>query len=266
MWAFEGAEEQEEAYKPRPSRRRTKAASPVKDDSVSRKERLQVDVDHEEDELALEHNDEPKSARGRKQRPEIEEPQDEDEPLKAAAMPRKRGRPKKQQEVVELAPEATVILDEAEYHPVEETHNDQPAELAADEAPEPRKKKRGRPRKSDIAKASGATSRSTEDKEIDVPPLADDDNAESKPDVKTKVGKGAARAPSPQRSPLEAKDANAASPPQKPQEGENIPAMEKTTKATTATKLPTTPQPQSLYRVGLSKKTRIAPLLKMIRK
>jgi len=270
-WAFDAVDDHEEAYKPRPGRRRTKASSPSRDRTNRRISK--ANDEHEEDELALPDIEEPRSARGRKRR--VEASDEEEEPEEVAVVPKKkRGRPKKKQPVEETAPEEGFINDECDTQNQKREPVTQPSEAAIKSAPEPPpKKRRGRPKKSDKAKATTTAAPDTvetpkaakaskkdegriEDTDrkhvAEIPPSDDDDDE--------------APSPSPKRPALELKDSNTAVPTEKTKEQDMEASDLKPAKPVVRAVTPTALQRGAQYRVGLSKKSRIAPLLKIIRK
>lgn len=268
-WAFNAVDDHEEVYKPRPSRRRTKAASPSRDRTNRRISK--ANDEHEEDELALPDIEEPRSARGRKR--QVEASDEEDEPEETVEVPKKkRGRPKKKKPVEEAASEEDFANDEDNAQNNKREPVTQPPEAAIEDAPEPPpKKRRGRPKKSDKAKATTAAAsdavetpkaakaskkdkagiEDTDRKYVEIPPSDDDDEAPS---------------PSPKRSALEVKDVNTAVPKEQPKEQDKEATDSKPANPVAKAGTPAALQRGAQYRVGLSKKSRIAPLLKIIRK
>lgn len=272
LWSFNAVDDQEEVYKPRPSRRRTKAASPSRDRTNRRISK--ANDEHEEDELALPDIEEPRSARGRKRQVEASDEEDEPEEI-VEVTKKKRGRPKKKQPVEEAASEKDFVNDEDDAQNNKCEPVTQPPEAAIEDAPEPPpKKRRGRPKKSDKAKATTAAAAAPDAAETpkaakaskkdkvgiedtdrkyvaEIPPSDDEDEAPS---------------PSPKRSALEVKDVNTAVPKEQPKEQDKEATGSRPAKPVAKAGTPAALQRGAQYRVGLSKKSRIAPLLKIIRK
>ncbi|KAI0485415.1 hypothetical protein F4859DRAFT_528401 [Xylaria cf. heliscus] len=213
------------------------------------------------------------------------------EPPPPETQPKKRGRKKKQH---------TIENPLTETDTNEDLHSNQnptsPEKVAeAEHSPEKPKKKRGRPRKSGPSKA--AEEPIPEPPMADEPPITDppqqDDNPDTPPaavpkkqenrnqKAQRKKGKASEEVEDPEpkddRLPLKELDSNLQSPSKLASTDEETPAKTKTKTGSGEEK--STPKPQSketskpaasqskpTYRVGLSKRSRIAPLLKSIRK
>ncbi|CAJ2511770.1 Uu.00g073950.m01.CDS01 [Anthostomella pinea] len=286
-----------ESYRPRTSRRRSKASiSIILEDEVG--EQTGFPTPYEEvhnkpaDELAeiAPADPEPPAA---PESPATKADQAEDQPT---VQPKKRGR-KKKQPVVEVLPQDvpdTGLQVVAQEPP--------PLGTALEvEAPvEKPKKKRGRPRKSDFSKAevvapeppvaetvaAPGTSTIFESKEGEVDELAaeqfeediEEPNAKRRKKSRKETRNTEASTPSisAESLPLKELDRNSRSPSKlhpsdalaaksvTPATDENLPTKSQAKETPKST--PTASQSKALYRVGLSKRSRIAPLLKIIKK
>ncbi|RYP55767.1 hypothetical protein DL771_012358 [Monosporascus sp. 5C6A] len=286
-WDSDAVGHHRETYRPRRSRRRSNAAS-IHEDETAQNEAAEAPVDIVEMDQAEGPPDtvqEDSAPDAQPAVPEISKAVEPELPLKA--QPKKRGRKKKQPAIEEIPQDQQPAEEEAAV--IEIDPPIQPAEV--EEPVEKPKKKRGRPRKSDPAKAA----------EVAVPPAAaetqgepeeqtrDIDNDEAPPEQvedEPKSKKAAQRrtrksnpdedtAPEQEASVLKELDGNASSgsmssepASKKSSEGRAATENNHQPKAETARETPKSAASQSkvLYRVGLSKKTRIAPLLKSIRK
>ncbi|KAH7040702.1 uncharacterized protein B0I36DRAFT_344399 [Microdochium trichocladiopsis] len=261
MWAFQGKDEPEEAYRPRPSRRRMKAASPNKDETHGHESK--PDEKHEEDELALTNNDEQTSAMGRKRRVEVHE--DEEKTPEVAIVPKKRGRKKKQPPAAEMPVEATVVEDGAGAQHSEQNLEAGLSEDIVNELPEAPKKRRGRPKKSDKAKIASVAEPGADGQDNAVLNTKNEGD-----DQKNRTGVSAdeekRHSPSPKRTALETKDVNTGGSLKEVPKPEGDAGEMSSAKPVAKSSTPMGLQRTAQYRVGLSKKSRIAPLLKIIRK
>ncbi|RYP80815.1 hypothetical protein DL769_002285 [Monosporascus sp. CRB-8-3] len=286
-WDSDAVGYHRETYRPRRSRRRSNVAS-IHEDETAQNEAAEDPVDVvgvDQTERPVDTVQEDSAAEAQPAAPEISEAVEPELPLKA--QPKKRGRKKKQPAIEEVPQDEQPAEEEAAA--IELDPPIQPAEV--EEPVEKPKKKRGRPRKSDQAKAA----------EVDPPPAAvetqaepeeqsrDNDDDEAPPEQvegESKSKKAAQRrtrksdpdedmAPEQEPSALKELDGNASSrsmssepASKKSSEGGAATENDHQSKAQAAkeTPKPAASQSKVLYRVGLSKKTRIAPLLKSIRK
>ncbi|KAI0154289.1 hypothetical protein GGR57DRAFT_110387 [Xylariaceae sp. FL1272] len=255
-----------ELYKPRPSRRRSAAAPSVAAEVGVSEEDIEPLTDAE---AAVEPSAslDPISAPAEKEQIE--------------PRPKKRGRKKKQPVVVDDAPEAA--LDNFEQ-PVDE-FTSMPDVVEVEVPAEKPKKKRGRPKKESVktvVEAMPETDELGEQAEEDIkirkpsPKKKDQDKRPSKKkkmvvdsddeeDDKVEVEAEEAK-PADKKLPLKELDRNSMSPSKSPTKKPYIKDEVSTPKPqATDTKVPAS-QTKVNYRVGLSKKSRIAPLLKIIKK
>ncbi|RYP02986.1 hypothetical protein DL765_010635 [Monosporascus sp. GIB2] len=276
-----------ETYRPRRSRRRSNAAS-IHEDETAQNEAAEDPVDVVEvDQTEAPANtvQEDSAADAQPAAPEIPKAVEPELPLKP--QPKKRGRKKKQPAIEEISQDEQPAEEEAAA--IELDPPIQPAE--AEEPVEKPKKKRGRPRKSDQAKAAEVAApqaaaetqaepeeQSCENDNDETPPEQVEDGPKSKKAAQRRTRKSDPdedTAPGREASALKELDGNASSrsmssEPATKNSSEGGAATENNhqSKAQTAkeTPKPAASQSKVLYRVGLSKKTRIAPLLKSIRK
>ncbi|KAI1635635.1 hypothetical protein F4809DRAFT_612862 [Biscogniauxia mediterranea] len=282
-WNSDANDEYQDNYKPRPSRRRTKATTIMEDDDLgedpistinggSLEKPVDTDVEVEVEVIP----DAPNTST-------VDEASTLDQPeQKPTVQPKKRGRKKKQP-----------VTEEINHVPGDESPaiNQEPDFLGPAIQPvastEKPKKKRGRPRKSDTAAKVEAvaaerdvpaeTSVNPESEVTDARPEQsasdqDDQDAEKRKTKKMKVDDRTADGGT---VPLKDVDRNTRSPsnalssdepltktPAETPAPENRPSKPEAKKSSSST-----PQPPKVpYRVGLSKRSRIAPLLKIIRK
>ncbi|KAI0598749.1 hypothetical protein F4775DRAFT_554199 [Biscogniauxia sp. FL1348] len=272
-WNSDVNDDYQDNYKPRPSRRRTKASTIIEDDdlgedpiSTTNDGSLDrpVDIDVEVEVVP----DAPDtSTLGEASKLDQLEP-------KPTAQPKKRGRKKKQ----------PVTSDES---PATNQEPDSPgAAIQPVVATEKPKKKRGRPRKSDSAKVEAVTAEqdvpaetfsvNPEPEVTDARPdqsASDNDDQEDTEKRKSKKMKVNDQTASDGTAPLRDVDRNTRSPSTALSASDGAPTKsaplsEDRPSKPEAKKTPSssTPQPKVPYRVGLSKRSRIAPLLKIIRK
>ncbi|KAI0484245.1 hypothetical protein GGR56DRAFT_15776 [Xylariaceae sp. FL0804] len=279
-WDSDEIKSHRESYKPRPTKRRLRPAVPGDEDG-------EPEGDAQADGQAIEdiRDDTVEPTSEATQEP-TQDPHGGE--VQSTNMPKKRGRKKKQTTTDRNPKEINVSdiqeVDQALPNDVEAVEHTIPAEKP--------KKKRGRPRKSEMTRlAEEATvqppraaevveTRETDDE------LAEQDMDETQP-TKKKQKKSEAQAeevgpqsdtPNPQRKALalEEVDANTRSPTvSRASDMENAtPAPESRDKKKTSSKSleseaaakSAAVQSRTPYRVGLSKRSRIAPLLKSIRK
>ncbi|RYP07871.1 hypothetical protein DL764_002237 [Monosporascus ibericus] len=289
-WDSDAVGYHRETYRPRRSRRRSNAAS-IHEDETAQKEAAEdpvdaVGMDQTEGPADTVHED--SAAYAQPAAPEISQAVEPELPLKA--QPKKRGRKKKQPTIEEIPQDEQPAEEEAAA--VELDAPIQPAEV---EGPvEKPRKKRGRPRKSDQAKAADVAAPPAEaemqaetqaepeersrDNDNDEAPPEQAEEPKSKKAVQRRIRKSDPdedMAPEQKVSALKELGDNASSrsmssEPASKKSSEEGAATENhhQSKAQTAkeTPKPAASQSKVLYRVGLSKKTRIAPLLKSIRK
>ncbi|KAI5928110.1 hypothetical protein F4810DRAFT_647016 [Camillea tinctor] len=279
-WNSDANDDYQDNYKPRPSRRRTKASRIIEDDDFGEDpisttnegdQDKPIDVDVEVEAIPDAPNT---STVDDSSKPSQSEP-------KPTTQPKKRGRKKKQP-----------VLEEINDSPSDESPviNQKPGSLASTNqtvvpTEKPKKKKRGRPRKSDTAKVEAVdteqdvpaeTSVISESEVVDAKQdqsASDDDDQETEK-RKTKKMKVNDQAAGDEPGPLKNVDRNTRSPSAalssketstktaEKAAPENPPSKPEAKKTAASS----TPQPKVPYRVGLSKRSRIAPLLKMIRK
>ncbi|KAK7756423.1 hypothetical protein SLS62_001649 [Diatrype stigma] len=296
-WGSDTIGYHDETYRPRPSRRRPNATNIYEGEAVPDEEVEEpvnvVDVCVEEEAFipAAESKVDPIEQKAASDAsiiaPEVFDAAQRDHvPIN---QPKKRGR-KKKQPVVEENMEDKGPAEE----PTAPAEPDPPAQATeVEEVAEKPKRKRGRPRKSDQPKATEISAPSTRVDPHEEPAgkALDDDHKEVSPEKVAeeckpkkaakkpgeKVNVDSDTPPEDESAILKEKDANSRTPSRsvssepagkKPKEVPAATAAEDKQVKSQAkeTPKPAASQPKGLYRVGLSKKTRIAPLLKIIKK
>ncbi|KAI0859329.1 hypothetical protein F4860DRAFT_483159 [Xylaria cubensis] len=277
IWDPDDIDVPQESYKPRPSKRRSVRAAGFSDIG-SKTDTLKYIPDEE----LIDTQIPPDS-------PAPSEPQPEVQPeVQPVVQPKKRGRKKKQ-------PTTENLVTETDTN--EELNTDQnpisPEKVAEPEpSPEKPKKRRGRPRKSEPSKAIEEPI--PEPPVADEPPIGEPPQKEDSPDpsaavsrkqanseqkAKRKKGKATKVVEDTEseddRPPLGEVDSNLRSPSKSVSAKEETPARSRagSSEEKLAPKEKSKEKPKSAasqskptYRVGLSKRSRIAPLLKIIRK
>ncbi|KAI1083765.1 hypothetical protein F5B20DRAFT_525344 [Whalleya microplaca] len=278
-WASDTFSHNQESYKPQPSRRRSTTAEADKGGNDD-KQNIALNA-HEKDSGEAPRISAKESRVTTIDTSELDQPETEQTP-----QPKKRGRKKKQ-----LTSEQIIQKEQdAEYQATtQEPTSISEASKAQVELEKP-KKKRGRPRKSEAANPEtlvppgSEAPVAAETRNDNVP---QDDTASEKASVSAEKGKTKKNIPKQKEelqdlndstarrdsSPLKETNSNPRTPVQgsspeevstKPTESKNQNLQPKS--QSTVTPKPAGSQTKSLYRVGLSKRTRIAPLLKSIRK
>ncbi|KAI1269873.1 hypothetical protein F5Y18DRAFT_112261 [Xylariaceae sp. FL1019] len=251
-----------ELYKPRPSRRRSAAAPTVASEVGFLEEDIEPLTDAE---TAVEPTAslDPISAPAEKEQAELP--------------PKKRGRKKKQPVVVDDTQEVDLGEDK---QPIDEVTS--VADVVEEEVPaEKPRKKRGRPRKGSakpvvevVPEADQLAGQAEEDTEIQKPSLRKKDHdkraskkkkmvmdSEDEEEVEIEETK-----PVEKKLPLKEQDRNSMSPSKSPGKKPEIKDEVSTPKPQAKDAKVPASQSKAIYRVGLSKKSRIAPLLKIIKK
>ncbi|KAI0556240.1 hypothetical protein F4679DRAFT_24675 [Xylaria curta] len=261
LWDPDDIDAPQESYKPRPSKRRTVRAADFSDTPkrIPYEELIDTQVPPET--------------------PAPSEPQPE-------AQLKKRGRKKKQPTTENLVTETDINEElELNQNPVS---SEKPAE--PEPSPEKPKKRRGRPRKSEPSKA--VEEPIPEPPIADEPPIEEPPQKEDSPDPPAAVSRKQTSSESntkrkrskatkvvedseseDDRQPLGEVDSNLRSPSKSVSAKEETPARAGSSEEKSAPKAQAkekaksaTSQSKPTYRVGLSKRSRIAPLLKIIKK
>lgn len=286
-----------ETYRPRPSRRRSNATSTHESEAVQHEEVedpvnvVDLGVEEEARTATVEPVVDPIEQTFASEAPhtasEIYEAVQRDQV--PTTQPKKRGRKKKQPVV-----EETIEGERPTEEPTAPAELDPPVQATeVEEVADKPKRKRGRPRKSDLPKPAEITAPSGPINPPEEPARkAANDHNEVSPEKVAKEYKSKKTAKKPKErdnvdsdvptedesSALKEKDANSRIPARsvssepagkKPKEAPAATAIAENKQGKSQAKEPPKPvasQSKAPYRVGLSKKTRIAPLLKIIKK
>ncbi|KAI1343918.1 hypothetical protein F5Y15DRAFT_181726 [Xylariaceae sp. FL0016] len=278
-WDSDNAGAHRENYKPRPSRRRAKAAEMHEGENSGQNDFATLRKANLDEDLASSN-----SGRGAPETLALELQLVETQPT---VEPKKRGRKKKQDMIEEISHD----IDHDEMNAPGQKAL--PADTGVTSVSEKPKRKRGRPRKSGTARIPESTASETvstkttqlpDPENLDTEPQdafgPEEEDDEPEAATRKKVPKrqrdnepGAERTSMGTTSPLEEVDANTRSPTkscaletQSPGPSTKPQKEEPTKPQVKDTAKPNPSQGKAGYRVGLSKRSRIAPLLKIIRK